>query len=117
MRIITAIYLHCRPELRDDWLAGVDVENEMGDALASEQALRALTYWHNLRRYPEAMGEDKAKGEAMLGEEQDFFVRELEKMDAAMDDRSHREGSTAGADEELQDSSQRWDGPMLMEGW
>ena len=63
MRIITAIYLHCKPELRDEWLAGVDVDYEMGEALPQEQALRSLTYWHNLRKYPVAMEvEGAAKG-------------------------------------------------------
>ena len=31
MKVITAIYLHCRPELRDEWLSGTEVE-DVGDA-------------------------------------------------------------------------------------
>jgi len=77
MRVITAVYLHCRPELRDDWLAGSDVDAEVDESIPLEQALRALTHWHNLKRYPEGMG--AASG--VLEEEQDFFRRELEKMD------------------------------------
>jgi hypothetical protein len=77
MRVITAVYLHCRPELRDDWLAGSDVDAEVEEALPLEQALRALTHWHNIRRYPERMGADTK----LLDEEHDFFVRELEKME------------------------------------
>ncbi|KAF2660835.1 protein required for hyphal anastomosis [Lophiostoma macrostomum CBS 122681] len=77
MRVITAVYLHCRPELRDDWLAGSDVDAEVDESVPLEQALRALTHWWNLKRYPEGMGADKG----VLGEEQDFFRRELEKMD------------------------------------
>ncbi len=77
MRVITAIYLHCRPELRDDWLAGSDIDAEVEEALPLEQALRALTHWHNIKRYPDAMGADTK----LLEEEHDFFVRELEKME------------------------------------
>lgn len=77
MRVITAVYLHCRPELRDDWLAGSDVDAEVDESVPLEQALRALTHWHNLKRYPEGMGASNG----VLEEEQDFFRRELEKMD------------------------------------
>ncbi|AEO62658.1 uncharacterized protein THITE_2107090 [Thermothielavioides terrestris NRRL 8126] len=93
MRVITAVYLHCRPELRDGWLAGVDLDAEVEESLPQEQALRSLTHWFNLRRYPEhvvasAAGEGAAGGgggasmalvrEAMR-EEHDFFAKELEK--------------------------------------
>ena len=74
MRVITAVYLLCRPELRDDWLAGSDVDAEVEQALPLEQALRALTHWHNVRRYPSQMGADVR----LLEEEHDFFIRELE---------------------------------------
>ncbi|KAF2491751.1 N1221-domain-containing protein [Lophium mytilinum] len=77
MRVITAVYLHCRPELRDDWLAGSDVDAEVDESVPLEQALRALTHWHNLKRYPEGMGARSG----VLEEDQDFFRRELEKMD------------------------------------
>jgi hypothetical protein len=77
MRVITAVYLYCQPELRDDWLAGSDVDAEVDESVPLEQALRALTHWHNLKRYPEAMGATVG----VLEEEQDFFRRELEKMD------------------------------------
>lgn len=92
MRVITAVYLHCRPELRDDWLAGSDVDAEVEEALPLEQALRALTHWHNVKRYPDQMGADVK----LLEEEHDFFIRELEKMDFAMDgegDESMGDGS------------------------
>ena len=55
MRVITAVYLHCRPELRDEWLAGSDVDAEIEEALPLEQALRSLTHWFNVRRYPDQM--------------------------------------------------------------
>ncbi|RPB20771.1 hypothetical protein L211DRAFT_791593 [Terfezia boudieri ATCC MYA-4762] len=76
MKVITGIYLHCRPELRDDWLAGADVDAEVEDALPQEHAIRALTNFYNIQRYPMSMGAD----EDMLNEEKDFFVRELERM-------------------------------------
>ena len=44
-----------------------------------EQALRSLTHWFNVRRYPDKMGGEEVR-EAMR-EEQDFFVRELDKID------------------------------------
>jgi hypothetical protein len=78
MRVITAVYLHCRPELRDEWLAGSDVDAEVEEALPLEQALRSLTHWFNVRKYPDRMSPEVR---AALREEQDFFVRELEKMD------------------------------------
>ncbi|KAI8943731.1 hypothetical protein NX059_001711 [Plenodomus lindquistii] len=77
MRVITAVYLHCRPELRDDWLAGSDVDAEVDESVPLEQALRSLTHWHNLKRYPESLGAKPG----ILEEEQDFFRNELEKMD------------------------------------
>ncbi|KAI5806646.1 hypothetical protein DFH27DRAFT_549012 [Peziza echinospora] len=76
MKVITGIYLHCRPELRDDWLAGSDVDAEVEEALPQEHAIRALTSFFNIQRYPQGMGAD----EEMLNEERDFFARELEKM-------------------------------------
>lgn len=35
MKVITSIYLNCRPELRDEWLAGTDQDTELEDALVS----------------------------------------------------------------------------------
>jgi hypothetical protein len=61
MRVITAIYLHCKPSLRDEWLAGVDVEQEVGEAANLEKAGRALAYFYNVRRFENAMGLDLAK--------------------------------------------------------
>ncbi|KAK4147186.1 uncharacterized protein C8A04DRAFT_24984 [Dichotomopilus funicola] len=90
MRVITAVYLHCRPELRDEWLVGAAVEDQVDEALPLEQALRSLTHWFNLRRYPEQMtggygggsgGSAMLMRQAMREEQQDFFVRELEKAD------------------------------------
>ncbi|KAK8199988.1 uncharacterized protein BKA78DRAFT_243642 [Phyllosticta capitalensis] len=76
MRVITAVYLHCRPELRDDWLAGSDVDADVDESVPLEQALRALTHWFNLKRYPERLGAEQG----VLDREQDFFRRELERL-------------------------------------
>ena len=64
-----------RTELCELWWADVDAEVE--EALPLEQALRSLTHWHNIKRYPDQMGADTK----LLEEEHDFFVRELEKME------------------------------------
>ena len=36
MKVITAIYLNCRPDLKDDWLAGADVDGDAEDSLPNE---------------------------------------------------------------------------------
>ncbi|KAE8215069.1 hypothetical protein CF327_g1610 [Tilletia walkeri] len=51
MKIITAIYLNCRPELRDEWLAGMDIDGGLEDSLPQEQALRALIKFYLNTRY------------------------------------------------------------------
>ncbi|ROT43177.1 N1221-domain-containing protein [Sodiomyces alkalinus F11] len=79
MRVITAVYLHVRPELRDEWLAGSDVDAEVDSALPLEQALRSLTHWFNVRNYPDKMVSDDNLWTAYR-EEQGFFTRELEKL-------------------------------------
>ncbi|ERS96544.1 HAM-2, protein required for hyphal anastomosis [Sporothrix schenckii 1099-18] len=83
MRVITAVYLHCRPELRDEWLAGSDVDGEVESSLPLEQALRSLTHWFNVRRYPDKMAPEVS---VALREEHDFFVRELDKLDLSWAD-------------------------------
>lgn len=50
MKVITAIYLNCRPDLRDEWLAGSDVDADVEDSLPHEQALRALVKYYNATR-------------------------------------------------------------------
>lgn len=83
MRFITAIYLHCRPSLRDEWLVGTDLEAELQDALPKETSLRSLTQFYNLTRYPKSLQPVNLpdEGELLLEEERDFFARELEKME------------------------------------
>ncbi|KAF2754478.1 hypothetical protein EJ05DRAFT_443375 [Pseudovirgaria hyperparasitica] len=105
MRVITAVYLHCRPELRDEWLSGGDVDAEVDESVPLEQALRALTHWWNLRHYPEAMGAN----EGVLEEERDFFKRELEKMQFG-DGLGNGEGGEGQVG-----SDGQWEGQL--EGW
>ncbi|KAH8118350.1 hypothetical protein DFH11DRAFT_1540546 [Phellopilus nigrolimitatus] len=50
MKVITTIYLNCRPDLRDEWLTGSEVDDAQ-DALAQEQALRKLVKFYNNKRY------------------------------------------------------------------
>lgn len=35
MKVITAIYLHCRPDLRDEWLTGVDIDSDVEESLVN----------------------------------------------------------------------------------
>ncbi|WVO22383.1 uncharacterized protein IAS62_003713 [Cryptococcus decagattii] len=51
MKVITSIYLNCRPMLRDDWLAGTDQDTELEDAVPQDTALRTLVQFYNLRHY------------------------------------------------------------------
>ncbi|KDE05127.1 hypothetical protein MVLG_04469 [Microbotryum lychnidis-dioicae p1A1 Lamole] len=51
MKVITAIYLHCRSDLRDEWLTGIDVDHDVEESLPHEQALRALVRFFNTKHY------------------------------------------------------------------
>lgn len=51
MRIITLIYLLCKPTLRDDWLGGGDIDAEVEASLPEEQTLRTLIQFYNQTRY------------------------------------------------------------------
>ncbi|KAF3931446.1 hypothetical protein ABW19_dt0203112 [Dactylella cylindrospora] len=104
MRVITSIYLHCRPELRDDWLSAQDVDSEVEEAMPQEQALRALIHFYNLQHYPQAMtimGFDAN----LLAEEKNFFSRELEKIDW---------GPTM-METDAEGEEMVWDGPPLFQ--
>lgn len=111
MRVITAIYLYCRPELRDDWLAGSDVDAEVEEALPLEQALRGLTHWWHLRQYRDVMG--GVEGPPVMDEERDFFVRELESMGWGWAE-DIPEDSDVG--HQFMNGSE-WEGQMQVEGW
>ncbi|CAG8770616.1 4588_t:CDS:2, partial [Dentiscutata heterogama] len=51
MKVITSIYLCCRPALRDEWISSTDADSEMDDALPQEQNLRTLIKFYNERNY------------------------------------------------------------------
>ncbi|CAG8019633.1 unnamed protein product [Penicillium salamii] len=110
MRVITAIYLYCRPELRDDWLAGSDVDAEVEEALPLEQALRGLTHWWHLRQYKDVMGGNEKA--SLMEEERDFFVRELESMGWGSDEFFEEQ------EPQMANSGTEWEGvPLPLEGW
>lgn len=116
MRVITAIYLYCRPELRDDWLAGSDIDAEVEEALPLEQALRGLTHWWHLRRYKDVMG--GGEGASMMEEERDFFVRELEAMGWGFAGEEMMNEEAEMAANGVMMNGTEWDGgPLQMEGW
>ncbi|KAG0235118.1 Factor arrest protein 11 [Actinomortierella wolfii] len=59
MKVITGIYLHCKSNLRDDWISGgADVERDLEDALPAEQHLRQLIRHYHDRVHPNAMVPD-----------------------------------------------------------
>jgi hypothetical protein len=49
MDLVSAIYLHCKAKLRDDWLSGLDISGEVDDAYPQELAMRSLTQFYNNR--------------------------------------------------------------------
>lgn len=78
MRFITSVYMTIRPELREDWLTTGDIEAEVEDAQPQENALRAMTHYYNVRRYPEEMA---STGRGELEElEVRWFRRLLDEM-------------------------------------
>ncbi|GAA94758.1 uncharacterized protein L969DRAFT_94615 [Mixia osmundae IAM 14324] len=51
MKVITGIYLHLRPDLREEWLTTVDLDGDIEDSLPHEQALRDLIKFFNEKHY------------------------------------------------------------------
>jgi hypothetical protein len=49
MKLITAIYLNCRPELRDEWLTTVEVEEAKDSPSNAEAFLKKLVSFCKLR--------------------------------------------------------------------
>lgn len=81
MDLVSAIYLHCKAKLRDDWLAGIDVSAEVDDAYAQEAATRALTAFYNNHNYsPNDNKSPNVEGSSntpSTDPNSDFFVQEL----------------------------------------
>ena len=118
MRVITAIYLHCKPELRDEWLSGSEMESVVEEAVPLEQAGRSLVHWWHLRNYREAMESGGVVERGDL-ERDDFFARELEKMGWGPGEILDGEGESG---DEGQGGGKRapteWEGgPLALEGW
>ncbi|KAF3920324.1 hypothetical protein ABW20_dc0100313 [Dactylellina cionopaga] len=104
MRVITSIYLYCRPELRDDWLAAQDIDSDVEEAMPQEQALRGLIHFYNLHHFPQSMtlmGFDPN----LLADERNFFTRELEKID----------WGPAIMEPDAEGEEMVWDGPPLFQ--
>lgn len=109
MRVITAIYLHCRPELRDEWLAGLhdaapgagmgvsgqEGLGEYDEAVPLEWGLRGLTFWWMKRTYPDVM---KAKAERNKRGTIDRGVHETTETPES------KENTADGAGQEIDDS-------------
>lgn len=125
MRVITAIYLHCRPELRDEWLCGGDVDGVVEEAVPLEQAGRSLVHWWHLREFRGVMegnGEGKGGEDGKEGkEEYNFFARELEKMGwglggvGAAEEEEHAAGGEGAGGVAV--GTEFEGGPLAMEGW
>lgn len=62
MKVITGIYLNCRPDLRDEWLSS-DVEGIVMESLPQEQALRALVKYYVASRFDDGTGAGEEGGE------------------------------------------------------
>lgn len=115
MRVITAIYLHCRPELRDEWLCGGDVDGVVEEAVPLEQAGRSLVHWWHLKEFKDVMeGRRVDEGEK---EEYNFFARELEKMGWGMGGVGEGEGEEGQGGGEGGAPNEFEGGPLAMEGW
>lgn len=134
MRVITAIYLHCRPELRDEWLCGGDIDGVVEEAVPLEQAGRSLVHWWHLKEFRDVMeggngvgGKGKRGGGGRgqrEGEEYDFFARELEKMGwglgglGGVGEEEEMGNAGGGAGGEAAGLVNEFEGgPLAMEGW
>ncbi|KAG2183116.1 hypothetical protein INT44_006097 [Umbelopsis vinacea] len=51
MRIITAIYLTCRPALREEWMTGLESDSDIEESAVQESNLRSLIKAYHTRRY------------------------------------------------------------------
>lgn len=79
MKVITQIYMSCRPELREDWIAGTDADTDLEEAKHQEAAIRALVQFYNVRNYPAQSAElgFGRKDEGSDSDEDDFFENEI----------------------------------------
>lgn len=52
MDLISLIYMNLNLSMKDTWLSGRDLENEIGNAHNQDLALRSLLQFYNMRKYP-----------------------------------------------------------------
>lgn len=139
MRVITAVYLHCRPELRDEWLCGGDVDGVVEEAVPLEQAGRSLVHWWHLRRYRDVMeggatagrrgrdrkagnggrdGDDNDNDGGVEEDEGNFFERELERMGWGISGGGPGDGDDGAEGHGVGHGGSEWEGgPLQLEGW
>lgn len=80
MRVITQVYLELRPQLREEWLSGGEVEGRVEESGAVEAAGRSIVGWGLGRRYKDVLHGGRLEGDGEDEPSRDFFRRELERM-------------------------------------
>ncbi|CAN6627652.1 hypothetical protein TRVA0_011S01772 [Trichomonascus vanleenenianus] len=75
MELVSAIYLHCKARLREDWLSGTDINAEVDDAYPQEVAIRSLVRFYNETRYEEHRSPPDKPG---------FFAQELDALSTSL---------------------------------
>lgn len=80
MRVITQVYLELRPQLREEWLSGGEVEGRVEESGSVEVSGRSLVGWGLGRRYKSVINGGRLEGDSEEEPQRDFFRRELERM-------------------------------------
>ena len=76
MRVITQVYLELRPQLREEWLSGGEVESRVEESGAVEIAGRSIVGWGLGRRYKDVLRGGRLEGDGEDEPSRDFFRRE-----------------------------------------
>ncbi|ORX88703.1 N1221-domain-containing protein [Basidiobolus meristosporus CBS 931.73] len=63
MKLVTSIYMYCRPELKEDWMCLIEGEEQLDEAMGQEQSLRAIISFYNEVRYPQIFPKPASSGE------------------------------------------------------
>lgn len=66
MKVITAIYLALTPNLRNEWLAGADVDTDISNSVPQDQSLRALIQFYNTYKPPNGQ-DNRDRGRNLMG--------------------------------------------------
>lgn len=80
MRTITQVYLELRPQLREEWLAGGEVEGRVEESAQVEAAGRSIVGWGLGRRYKDVLYGGRLEGDGVDDPQRDWFRREIERM-------------------------------------